>query len=62
MIYAVEAWTFFDSDDEEPTDTEMVTDEYFEHHNDAKEWAWQKMQEGFYVRLWIREATDAAKD
>ncbi len=62
MIYAVEAWTIGSPDDEEPTDTEMVTHESFEYHNDARDWAWQNMQEGFYVRLWLREATDAAKD
>jgi len=52
--YAVEAWTVEDPDNEEPVETEMVDAVEFDKIEDAKVWAWARMEEGFFVRLWRR--------
>ncbi len=54
MLISVEAWTINDPNDEEPCDTEMVASEDFSDMEDARHWAWDRLEEGFYVRIWRR--------
>ena len=56
MIIAVEAWQWADEDAEEPCPTECVDQIEFpiELIENAKEWAWQRMEEGYVVRMWRR--------
>lgn len=53
-IYAVEAWTFPTEGDEEPCEVEMVDSFESEDIEKAKIWTWNRMEEGFFVRLWER--------
>ena len=52
VVFGVEAWTV--SGDEEPCEEEMVESAEFEKQADAMYWAWNRMEEGYAVRLWRR--------
>lgn len=54
MIFAVEAWTVNGADEEESAPTEMVECQEFAGELDARDWAWEKMEEGFFVRMFRR--------
>jgi hypothetical protein len=54
MTFAVEAWTIEGMDDEEPARTECADSKEFRDESAARTWAWDKMGEGFLVRLWRR--------
>lgn len=52
VTYAVEAWTT--PGDEEPAELEMAASAEFANESAAKRWAWDRMGEGYAVRLWLR--------
>ena len=54
MVYAIEVWTVHSADDEEQAPTEMVECREFENQSHALYWAWARMEEGFFVRLFRR--------
>ena len=54
MKYSVEVWTFPTDGDEEPVEQEMVEETEFEREFLAMAWAWKKMNEGFFTRMWRR--------
>lgn len=54
MVYAVEVWTIYSPDDEEAQPTEIVDCQEFESLDEAKDWAWERMEEGYYTRMWRR--------
>jgi hypothetical protein len=53
-MFAVEAWTIPLEGDEEPGLEEMVRAQEFAAEEDARRWAWERMEEGYFVRLWRR--------
>jgi hypothetical protein len=54
MVYAVEAWTISMPDDEEQCDTEIVESKDFADQEEAMRWAWDRLEEGAYVKVWRR--------
>ncbi len=52
MTYAVESWTF--PRDEDPEDEEMMDSAEFGKLENAQKWVWERLQEGYAVRLWPR--------
>jgi hypothetical protein len=54
ICFAVEVWTVHDPSSEEPCDTELVDCKTFGSIETASEWAWIKMEEGFFTRMWRR--------
>jgi hypothetical protein len=57
LVYAVEAWVIPQDDDEEPAaEQEMYRSGEFRGKAEAMRWAWERMEEGFFVRLWRRDA------
>lgn len=54
MTYAVEAWTFRTDEGPSPAPDECVAEEEFTDQQRAKDWAWDRLEEGFAVRLWRR--------
>lgn len=55
MIFSVEAWTIPNDNDEEPCNEEMVACQDFANVPEAMIWAWDRLEEGFFVRMWRRE-------
>ena len=58
MIYALEAWSSGDLEphiywEESPT----VEIKEFTQADDARRWAWEKLRQGFLVRLWTKPDT-----
>lgn len=56
LIYAMEAWVLLGLE-EEASEAEMVNNKEFRHHSDAMDWAWDRMEEGFAVRMYRRAPT-----
>jgi hypothetical protein len=54
LLWALEAWTVPTDGDEEPCEQRMVSSEEFSDREDAERWAWERMEEGFFVRMWKR--------
>ena len=54
MVFAVESWTVPTEGDEEPCDTEMVVAREFASEGEAMRWAWERMEEGFFTRMFRR--------
>jgi hypothetical protein len=52
MVYAVEAWTY--PTDEEGGEHEMERSEEFHTEESAMRWAWDRLEEGFAVRMYRR--------
>lgn len=52
ITYAVEAWTI--PGDEEPAELEIVASAEFASESAARQWAWDRMNEGYAARLWLR--------
>jgi hypothetical protein len=52
MVFAVEAWTIPDS--EEPCEEDMEESEEFESDEAARLWVWDRLEEGFQVRMYRR--------
>lgn len=52
ILYCVEAWSF--PSDEEGGEEEMVYSSEFETKELAKIWVWDRLNEGYQVRLWLR--------
>ena len=52
MIFAVEAWTI--PDGEETCELEMASSAEFPSEIEAQALAWERLEEGFAVRLWRR--------
>lgn len=51
MVFGVEAWTIPDADDEEPCEKELVESEEFRSEEEATRWAWERLEEGYWVRM-----------
>ncbi len=50
--YCVEAWTFpCEEDESEPEKAESAE---FSTPEGAQHWVWERLQEGYAVRLWLR--------
>jgi hypothetical protein len=56
MVFAIEAWAFpseegegNDVDFDSPTETAEFSSE-----KEARQWAWERMKEGYQTRLWKR--------
>lgn len=56
MVFAVEAWAIHRPDDEEPADNDVQDSAEFSDAEQAKQWAWDRMEEGFDVRMYRRDA------
>ncbi len=54
VVYGVEVWTFPTEGDEEPCVQEMIEFKDFDDEKDAMRWAWDRLEEGFYVRMFRR--------
>jgi hypothetical protein len=54
MTIEVQAWTFPTEGDEEPCVEEMVESEEFTDEDEARRCAWQRLEEGYFVRIWRR--------
>lgn len=52
ITYAVEAWTI--PGDEEPCEEEMIHSHEFDNLEDAKHHAWDRLEEGYAVRMYRR--------
>jgi hypothetical protein len=52
-VIALEAWTVPTEGDEEYTPLEMVEQAEFGIARNALDWAWEKMHQGFFVRLYV---------
>ncbi len=52
MVYAMEAWTI--PGDEEGTEEEIAEAQEFRTEEGAQEWAWERIEEGYAVRLYRR--------
>jgi hypothetical protein len=55
MAFAVEVWTVSLPDDEEPQRTEQVECREFQTSLEAHSFAWERLEEGYFVRLWRRQ-------
>lgn len=51
--YRVEAWMI--PGDEEPCEEEMISSAEFESLEDAQEWCFDRMEEGYQTRLYRRQ-------
>ncbi len=61
MIYAVEAWTFAAEGGEEPCETEMIRSAEFEDWHDALAWASDRLEEGFFVKMYRDKGAEMSK-
>lgn len=52
--FRVECWTLNFPDNEEPCENEIVEEKDFSDVNEAMLWAWNKQEEGFFVRMFRR--------
>lgn len=52
MIYDVQVWEY--PTDEEGGEHEMVESEQFDEQAEARYWAWERLEEGFAVRMYRR--------
>jgi hypothetical protein len=53
-MFAVEVWTISLPDDEESQQTEQVECREFQLEMQARAYAWKRLEEGYFVRLWRR--------
>jgi hypothetical protein len=59
-VIALEAWEVATGDEEEPLEEQRMVDQAeFQNSGTAKDWAWEKMQQGFFVRLFLYQRRDA---
>lgn len=54
MKYAIEVWTIPLTNDEEPCEKDMVECKDFISQVAAGEYAWERLEEGFFVRMFRR--------
>lgn len=52
MVYAVEAWTI--PEGEEPCEEWMIDSTEFEDKQEAMEWVWERLEEGYAIRMYRR--------
>jgi hypothetical protein len=53
-MFAVEAWTIPMEHDEEPCEAKLVRSVEVTSEEAARRWAWDRLEEGYFVRLWRR--------
>jgi hypothetical protein len=57
-MYSIEAWTIPTDGDEEPSIQEVVRMADFpmtpRGQQQATEWMWERLEEGLFIRLWVR--------
>ncbi len=54
MKFFIEVWTVPTPDDEEPCELDMIEGKEFTDSTEAMCYAWDRMEEGYFTKLWRR--------